>query len=84
MPVRDLAQALEIAGLRRDDPRVHHHRFEDHPGDAPGMLFEHPLHGIEIVERHDPDEIGDDLRDAGPRHATRVVDRAEIVDRPPQ
>ena len=26
----DLAHALEVAGLRRDDARVHHHRLEDH------------------------------------------------------
>ena len=34
----ELAHALQIAGLRRDDAGVHHHRLDDHAGDLTAVL----------------------------------------------
>ena len=36
---------------------------------------------VEVVERHDPHQIGHLLRDARARHAVGVVDRTELVGR---
>ena len=78
MLLRQLAHALEIAGLRRDDARVHHHRFDDHPGDLATILVEHSLEGGEVVVRHDAQQIGHFLHHARTGHAKRLVDRTQI------
>ncbi len=72
-------QAGEVAGLGRDDAGVHHDRLEDHPGDlGRGARRGRAVDRIEVVERHDADEVGD--RPAGcrcRRARGRVVGRAD-------
>ena len=75
------AHALEVAGRRRDDARVHHHRLHDHPGDLTAELGEHGVEHFEVVERHDRGEIDHRLRDARPRSDARgSLVRAELIE----
>ena len=62
-------------------PGVHHERFHDHAGHPPGVLGEHALEHLQVVEGHDEREVDHGLRDppAG-GHRQRALARAELVD----
>jgi hypothetical protein len=79
--VHELAHRLQAARRRFDDPRIHHHRLHDHPGDLAGVLGKRPLDRADVVERDDPDRVGDQLRDAGTRRVRWI---ASIVDSVPE
>jgi hypothetical protein len=75
----ELANAFQVAGLRRDDAGVHHHRFHDHAGDLVLMIGEDALHGLEVVERHHQGQPHHLRRDAAARgHAVRAVGRTQL------
>ena len=49
------------------------------PAILPRVLLEHLLRGLEVVERHDPQQLGEHLGDAaGLRHHVRVLARAHV------
>ena len=78
--VEQLLQAGEVAVVGRDDAGVHHHRLEDHAGDAAGVGLERPLDGAEVVEGHDDDQVDDGLRDpAVAGHVVRRVGGADLL-----
>ena len=79
MFVAELLEALEVARLREDHAAVHHGRLDDHAGDPAGVLLERATHFHEIVERHDPHEVGERLRDAERlRHRHRMLARPDL------
>ena len=78
--VEQLLQAGEVAVVGRDDAGVHHHRLEDHAGDAAAVRVERPLDGAEVVEGHDDDQVDDRLRDAAVAgHVVRRVGGADVL-----
>ncbi len=52
------------------------------PATRPALLDEHTLDGLEIVERHDHDEVADRRRDAGAARRPRSGARADRSRRP--
>ena len=80
--MRDLADALQVAGLRRDDSSVHHHRLENHPGDLPAVRSEHPLERRQVVVRHDPHQVSHLLGNARSGATHRIIDGPQLVGRP--
>ena len=79
--VQQVLQAGQVAGLGQDDPRVHHDRLEDHPGDLARVLVQQPGDAVEVVEADDQGEIGDRPRDPGAgRDLVRPARGADLVD----
>ena len=77
--VQQVFQTLQVAGLRQDHAAVHHGGLDDHAGDAVAFLGDHRANGIEVVERHDPNQVGEHLRDAeGLRHRRGVLARSHV------
>ena len=76
MLLRDLADGLEVAGLREHDAEVHHRRLHDHAGGHAtffGKALDAALHGGRVVERHGDRHVGYGLRDAAAVGEGRVV-----------
>ena len=76
MLLRDLADGLEVAGLREHDAEVHHRRLHDHAGGQAtlfGKALDAALHGGRVVERHGDRHVGYGLRDAAAVGEGRVV-----------
>ncbi len=59
-----VAERLEVAGLRHDEPDVHHHGLQDHRRDLARVVSERLLDRLGIVERHDDHGLPQRLRDA--------------------
>ena len=59
-----VGERVEVAGRRRHDTDVHHHRLDDHPGDLARVREQHSPDGVEPAERHDMGQLGDRGRDA--------------------
>jgi len=75
MPGGDLAEPLQELGGRRNHPGGTGDRLDDHGGELTGMLGDHRLGAIGVVER----ELDDVLRDAG--GDSRRHDVADEADR---
>ena len=74
--LRQLAHGLEVAGLGKDHPEVHHRRLHDHAGRRAALLeqpLDPPLHRAGVVERDGDGQVGDRLRDPGAVGERRVV-----------
>ena len=74
--LRDLADGLEVAGLREHDAEVHHRRLHDHAGGEATLLGEAldtALHRGRVVERHRDRHVGNGLRNAAAVREGRVV-----------
>ncbi len=77
-----LADALEVALLGRDDVDVHHRRLHDQPGDLVADLVEDALQRLGVVEGDGAGQFGQRQGDAAAvRHAERVVALAERLER---
>ncbi len=64
---RDVADGLEVAGLREHDAEVHHRRLHDHAGGLAALLrqpLDATLHRARVIERDRDREVHDGLRDA--------------------
>jgi hypothetical protein len=78
--VQPLLDAGQVAVVGQDEAGVHHRRLHDHAGHAALVALKRPLERIQVVERHDPGELGDLGRDAERlRHRDRVVVGADLV-----
>ena len=82
---RELADPLEVAGLRQDDPDVRQRRLDEHRGDLP--VGERALERVDIVERHDAgrerrvDRRAERCRGAATTPPVGVERRERLVDR---
>ena len=78
--VQQVLEALQVARLGLDDPGVHHHWLDDHPGDLARVLFQQPLDAAQVVERGDQGQPDDRLGDASAaRYLGRIVGRAGLL-----
>ena len=65
VPLGDLAQELEVAGLRRDDAGVRLNRLDQHRRDVGAVLGEELLHVLAVVVLADQQRLGVDGRNTG-------------------
>ena len=77
MPMADVLQRLEVAGVGKHQAAVGHGGLDDHAGDLLRMLDERALGGVRVVERHRDHQVDELLG-----QPERLRDRRGMVARP--